>query len=404
MRFFSKYKRLLIWLILSALALYGIKYWTPTAHFNFDTPPKNSSLLLYEEFMAKQLAEEEFRIFPDDNCQPKRHVLFIKGHPKNPSNFLNLFYHYGDRDNLAITLVNMEEYYAELKKEFSLKIPLPLNPNHHSENLFSTRTSIPIVAAKQNYETMKSILPSDTIFLTDLTDTVSSTEFYFKRYSYGKSDQNASSSIELLEKFFLHDSEDPTNSNQKSSFKFRQNPISARLGFDEQHLSDSNSITKFTETIDSRFDLAMIEDRMDEFLVHLYHLLCWPLDDLIIFRHTLRNNHFSHKLPAKLADKIRSYNKVDELLYKHFNEKLTRRTKKFGKSKMTEGMSLLKKTIKSMYDKCLAKLSGYKNFNLSDILQNDYYTILSKFEYNLDRKCYELIRWESYIIMMPPER
>lgn len=290
----------------------------------------------------------------------------------------------------------MEEYYAELKTKHSLKKSLPLNPNHHSETLFSTRTDIPIAAVKQNYETMKSILPADTIFLTDLTDTVSLTDWYFQKTRHKGLNQDKSLLLEQLEIFLV----DPLSSLMHG---FQQNLMSIELGFDKQHVNDQNQITQFIQTVDSQFHFVMIEEQIDEVLVHLHHLLCWPLDDLIIFRHRLRLSRSPHQISKELTEKIRSHHNVDELLYKHFNEKLTREIEKFGKRKMSQEINLMKQDIKSMYDKCITKLSQSKSYRLSDIVAHDYYTLRSKFEYHLTRQCYELIRWEVQLKMVSRE-
>lgn len=161
----------------------------------------------------------------------------------------------------------MEEYYAEIKNNYSSKKILPLNPNHYSDTLFSTRTLIPFSAAKQNHDRMKSILPSNTIFITDLTDSVSYIESKFKQYSHSDVNETASLSIEDVEKFF--------------------------------HIisSQSNPSNK-----------------------QLYQ-----------FRHSLRKSHLQQNFSTELTEKIHAYNNVDELLYNHFNDKLTRHTGRFGK-------------------------------------------------------------------------
>ncbi|GBN23350.1 hypothetical protein AVEN_218297-1, partial [Araneus ventricosus] len=61
------------------------------------------------------------------------------------------------------------------------------------------------------------------------------------------------------------------------------------LGMDDKAFSNNSAVMDYVRFVDSVFDLVMVRERMDESLVLLKELLCWDVDDVIIFHLNARN-------------------------------------------------------------------------------------------------------------------
>ncbi len=153
-------------------------------------------------------------------------------------------------------------------------------------------------------------------------------------------------------------------------------------------------IGKFIGIMESHFDLVMIAEHMEESLVHLQHLLCWTLDDIVIFQHNVRSIRSFGDLSIILKEKIRSFNNVDEILYKYFNDKLTHRTEAFGKVEMEKQIMSLQHAIKSMYDQCVKKLIPTEDLKPSKFTWHRYQHLTFKQNNNIDKRCHHLITSE----------
>lgn len=47
--------------------------------------------------------------------------------------------------------------------------------------------------------------------------------------------------------------------------------------------------TTQVERVDRDFDLVMLAERMEESLVLMSHLLCWPLEEVLVLKYNARN-------------------------------------------------------------------------------------------------------------------
>lgn len=90
-------------------------------------------------------------------------------------------------------------------------------------------------------------------------------------------------------------------------------------GVEEDRLAEEALLQK----LDSRFDLVLITEYMDESLVLFRRQMCWTMQDIMYIPQ--RVLHYSHKskiLPWDLQDKHRQWSRSDYKLYEHFIKKL----------------------------------------------------------------------------------
>jgi hypothetical protein len=239
---------------------------------------------------------------------------------------------------------------------------------------------------------MKSIMPNDTIFVTILRDPVTLMESLFSFFQI-KEVYHENSTLQFLEKTF-------SNSLNKSAYhisfinrmagRYGRNQMSFDLGLDAEYFDNLKMIKKFIKTIDSQFHLVMITERMEESLIHLQNLLCWTMDDVIVFRHNVRNLDVSRNLSNGLEERIQFYNKADNLLYKHFYAKLTRQTEAFGKAEMEKHIISLKHATKLMHKKCVEKEVPIKELELAKLIAVNNLVLGSKQTNVTDEKCRHL--------------
>jgi len=267
---------------------------------------------------------------------------------------------------------------------------------HDTKDLVSIRKNNFTNNARYNYEKMKFIMPVDTIFVTILKDPVFLIESLFPYYNLREihREKSANHFTERLFSTFSNKSAHHNSFNKEISERFERNQMSINLGLDVKHFDNLEMIRKFINTIDSRFHLVMIADRMEESLILLQHLLCWTLDDMIVFRPNVRNAHLSRNLSIGLKQKIRYFTNADELLYKYFSAKLTRQTEAFGKKEMEKQIISLQHKTKLMYDKCIEQGVPITHLESSNHQSSSYRVLSSNQSNNAYKKCRDFITSE----------
>ena len=67
------------------------------------------------------------------------------------------------------------------------------------------------------------------------------------------------------------------------------NQMALNLGLSSDSFDDEEAVDKLIESIEKDFDLVMITERMDESLILLRHLLCWPMENITSLVSDARN-------------------------------------------------------------------------------------------------------------------
>jgi hypothetical protein len=307
----------------------------------------------------------------------------MKTHKTGATSVQNILFRYGDTHNLTFVLPKVANYFGH--PQFFDRRMLHSQPTFSQYNILAHH-------ARYNYNEMKSIMPADTIFVTILRDPVLVIESVFSYYNFKRA-YKENSTIEFLEKFF---SSSPNTSTYHSLFhkrvlgKYGNNQMSFDLGLDPEHFDNLETINKFIKTIDSQFHLVMIADRMEESLIHLQHLLCWTRDDMITFQHNVRNVDVSRNIPSTLQEKIRFFNKADELLYRHFSDKLARHTEAFGQNEMEKQIISLQRATKLVYDSCVKEEVPMRDAESSKLVWYSPRVLGYELKDNADKICQDL--------------
>lgn len=132
-----------------------------------------------------------------------------------------------------------------------------------------------------------------------------------------------------------------------------RNQMSFDLGLEQEHFDNVSAIDTFVRAIDDSFDLVMVAERMDESLVLLRDLLCWQIDDMVVFNINKRQSKFRQSLSSEARQILRKLNAADTALYEHFTKRLNDRVAAFDRDRMTSELRYLSNRTLHLYDRCV---------------------------------------------------
>lgn len=139
--------------------------------------------------------------------------------------------------------------------------------------------------------------------------------------------------------------------------RFGRNQMSFDLGFNQKFFDSPNIVNNFIDAIDSMFHLVLIQERMDESLILLKHLLCWSTLDVVTFRHNVRAEAFTPAprlgLTPKSRQILQNLNFADHMMYEHFYAKFDSIVKAFGSERMEREVRELQHLTQQLYSQCV---------------------------------------------------
>lgn len=134
-----------------------------------------------------------------------------------------------------------------------------------------------------------------------------------------------------------------------------RNPMLFDLGLDFRYFQNLTAVERYLEFLDTEFDLVMILEHFDESLLLLKRLLCWEFKDIFYFKLNERQDKQKRKfISQEVREDIKSWNKADFMLYKHFNRTFWRKIKAQGPSFQKE-LKIFKRKNEVLTRVCLQK-------------------------------------------------
>ncbi|KAH7975108.1 hypothetical protein HPB49_023635 [Dermacentor silvarum] len=131
--------------------------------------------------------------------------------------------------------------------------------------------------------------------------------------------------------------------------------MSFDLGFDFTQADNASAVDAFIKHVDTVFDLVMVVERLNESLVLLRDLLCWEMDDVVMFKINARRTEHQRPPSGTLAAELRSLNAVDVKLHEYFTRRFDERVQSFGWARMRKELRLLKQRTEYWYQQCVAR-------------------------------------------------
>ncbi|GFY62066.1 galactosylceramide sulfotransferase [Trichonephila inaurata madagascariensis] len=277
---------------------------------------------------------------PTNSCTPRKNIVFLKTHKCASSSIQNIFNRYGYRRGLTFVLPAKGSYIGH---------PEPFNWSMVPDvRRFGLRYNILTHHCRLNYDEMRRNLPDDVLFITIVRNPVELYESLFSFYSLHRFYKERFDTLGKHQK-------PPGFYEKRMGGKIGFNQMLFDLGMDDKAFSNSTSVMEYIYFLDSVFDLVMVRERMDESLVLLKELLCWDIDDVIIFHLNARNQRYKKKLSPDLYQRLVKFNSADMTLYKYFSHRLSERITEYGREKMSEAVEELKNRTRMWYDLCVQK-------------------------------------------------
>ena len=309
-------------------------------------------------------------------CEPKNHVMFAKVHKTGSSSVQNIFLRYGDDHDL---------FFAFPRKNNYIGHPSPFNRQmvYDLKSRYNVTYSMIVHHLRFNYEELQKVMPEDTIYVTILRDPLKLYESLFTYCDLGNellgkkinltdfanlySDllkgRNVTDDFKEDEKSSHLKKDKVPDKNQRVRARYGRNQMAFDLGFEPRYFDDAHIVKKFINELDSIFHLVLINEKMDESLILLKHLLCWSIEDVISFQHNRRSSLYTLKepLPSKVDKIIRALNSADQLIYNHFYNKLNQMIQAFGVEKMALQVNELREKRAALYSKCVQSTDFMSN-------------------------------------------
>ena len=172
-----------------------------------------------------------------------------------------------------------------------------------------------------NFIEVDQLMGSNTKYITVIRDPVDVFESFF-----GYSELHKFYGVNLTT--FIENVKDEPNSkfyNRRRSNYIGRNQISWDFGVDPKDFDNMPAIRKKIFEIEKHFDLVMIAERMDESLVLLQDVLCWPTEHVTHLDLNQRKRENTVQLTDQQRQVLRTWLRADYAIYDYFREKFDQR-------------------------------------------------------------------------------
>lgn len=196
---------------------------------------------------------------------------------------------------------------------------------------------------------MRSLMPSDTKFITILRHPITRFESAFLFEDFPAFLGISGASNPLYQFFQRLDTFMP----EISTMYTLRNGMSFDLGLEPEEFDNTEAITNFISSIEKDFDLVLILEYFDESLILLKQQFCWSLEDVLYLKHNSRLQWLKkHHIPKQFRNKFLEWSKADVLLYRHFNQTFWKKVNSQDENFWNE-VKLLNKKSSPLGKECL---------------------------------------------------
>lgn len=195
-----------------------------------------------------------------------------------------------------------------------------------------------------NYNQVRRVMPNDTVYISVVRDPVAQFLSMFHHLEMNK--------FVSIDQFAEQLTEDRFHS------VFGRNQQLWDLGLPAEDMNDENRVWEYVAKLNIRLHLVLVAERMDESLILLRELLCWPTEYLVSLRLNMLLS--SNALPPtkNSLQKLADWQRADYILYKHFVGVLERKIEKFGKREMETAVQELQRATMNWVEWCKITRNG----------------------------------------------
>nr|XP_054774246.1 galactosylceramide sulfotransferase-like [Lytechinus pictus] len=272
-------------------------------------------------------------------CTPKTNITFLKVHKTGSSTVQNIFLRYGDQHSLSFVLP-VQGHHLGYPNFFEKKHMLKVKNDVYNIYCHHSRFS----------NDVREVMPPNSVFISILRDPV---KVFESAFTYFKLDMRMKmSGNKDAMKLFMD--------NPNKFYNDFPNKIHSRngmlydFGVQLSQFDDLTFISRAISMINDQFHLIMIAEYFDESLILLKELLCWKMEDVIVFSQNARNVDSVQSVDIDMRTKIQSWNSGDMLLYNYFNKTLWEKIERYGHERMKRDKAELERKTKSLFDHCIS--------------------------------------------------
>lgn len=306
-----------------------------------------------QQYASSAEALTENASSPQDSCEPRTNIVFLKTHKCASSTVMNIFLRFGTEHDLNFVLPKSQHtHYLGHPELFSRRLTTNISAYNMTYNILTHHT-------RYNGREMHELMPPDTVYVTILRRPDS---LFESLYSYCK-----------LETIFRKNLTAFVRDRNLTGYLARHRVIERRVGLNQMSfdlgfngpVTSPEAVAKFIEDTDSAFDLVMLAEKLDESLILLKHLLCWNTSDMVALKVNSRYSAYKEKLSNETRQQILDLNSADRQLYEHFVKVFDDKVKAFGADRMAEEVDELRAAQKEYYERCvmaegsMEKISAY---------------------------------------------
>jgi len=238
-----------------------------------------------------------------------------------------------------------------------------------------------------NYQEVIKLMGNETKLFSVVRDPV---DLFESLYGYMKMNQTYGTSIKDFVKLISNETADEivnqlnTNetaeeiANRRRSHRFGRNQIAWDWGIQPQLFDHDLFIQKKIQSFDQQFELVLVAERLEESLVLLRHLLCWPTEHITHLVLNKRKKEKIVRLDPEEREQLKKWLKVDYMIYDHFvkvfEEKVQQFNTEHGKEQsalklfssitpMEKEVLQLREANSKLIDKCVIDHVGNEKLN-----------------------------------------
>ena len=263
------------------------------------------------------------------HCVEQRNVVYLKAIKCASETLTSIFRRFGYTRNLSFVLPPQDKIY--------LAWPYQMIKGTYRESKTGTFNII-CEHAIYNRDTLRRLMPLDTVYVTSVREPFSQFKSMFHYYNFVgilklKSDNPVReylANISMYEAIYKSKNASATRYCIPDNLSMSQNLMSFNLGLsaDLSHpgnsrkysRKDMEDIYKWLDTLQQDFTMVIIVEYFVESLILLKRKLCWTWKDIFYMKLNNGTYTYSNLNDPELESIYKSWSKLDYLLYDSFNK------------------------------------------------------------------------------------
>ncbi|XP_068227594.1 galactose-3-O-sulfotransferase 3-like [Palaemon carinicauda] len=269
-----------------------------------------------------------------ETCSAVTNIAFLKTHKCASSAIQNILFRYGLNHDLLFAIPETGSY-------FGGKIPFR-DFMVRSTPWFKLGLNIFAMHTKWDQNQVKNVMPKDSVYITIVREP---TALYESLYAFKE-----------MEKVYNQTLDEHVASSDVNGERLwgltGYNQMTWDFGALKSEINNLTFVQEMVEKADKDFDLVMVAERMEESLILLSRLLCWNITDVLVLKVNARMSNFKKEVNEKTKGLLRRKLAPDYLIYNFFSQKFDKLVERYGRKRMAEDVSKLRKATENLMAEC----------------------------------------------------